>query len=142
MRHDCKLLKDIGVLEELIKFSKTEKVVVRKFHFNPKQIRVSLGIDRKTYLPGNVLSVFEFKTEEKKKERKPPKPRNNQETSSDFETESESSDSQCFGDASNYVVDFPEDIHNTSKLHAKNESLKYKFEHLELENKKLKEGNI
>ena len=141
MRHDCKLLKDIGVLEELIKFSKTEKVVVRKFHFNPKQIRVSLGIDRKTYLPGNVLSVFEFKTEEKKKERKPPKPRNNQETSSEFETDSESSDSQCFGDAPNPLAHFPEDIDNTSKLPAENESLRCKFKHLELENKKLKEKN-
>ena len=68
------------------------------------QIRVSLGIDRKAYLPGNVLPVFEFKTEEKKKERKPPKPRNNQETSFEFETDSESPDSQSFGDASNSVV--------------------------------------
>ena len=96
------------------KFSKTKKVMVCGFHFNPKQIRVSLGIGRKTYLPESVPSVFEFKPEEKKKERKPPKPRNNQETSSEFETESESSDFQCFGDASNSVVDFPEDIDNTS----------------------------
>ena len=66
------------------KFSKTKKVMVCEFHFNPKQIRVSLGIGRKTYLPGSVSSVFEFKPEEKKK-RKPPKPRNNQETSSEFE---------------------------------------------------------
>ena len=66
------------------KFSKTEKVMVCEFHFNPKQIRVSLGIGRRTYLPGNVPSVFEFKTEEKKKN-KPPTPRNNQETSSEFE---------------------------------------------------------
>ena len=73
--------------------------MVCKFHFNPKQIRVSLGIGRKTYLPESVLLVSEFKPEEKKKERKPPKPGNNQETSSEFETESESSDSQCFGDA-------------------------------------------
>ena len=73
--------------------------MVCKFHFNPKQIRVSLGIGRKIYLPESVLLVSEFKPEEKKKERKPPKPGNNQETSSEFETESESSDSQCFGDA-------------------------------------------
>ena len=83
--------------------------------------------------------MFEFKPEEKKKERKPPKPRNNQETSSKFETESESSDSQCFVDASNSVVDFPEDTDNTSKLLAENESLRCKIEHLESENKKLKE---
>ena len=92
------------------KFSKTRKVMGCQFHFNPKQIRVSLGIGRKTYLPGSVPSVFEFKPEEKKKERKPPKPRNNQETSSEFETDSGSSDSQCFGEASNSVVDFLETI--------------------------------
>ena len=104
--------------------------MVCEFHFNPKQIRVSLGIGRKTYLPGSVPSVFEFKPEEKKKERKPPKPRNNQETSSEFETDSVPSDSQCFGDAPNSAVDFPEDIENTSKLLAENESLRCKIEHL------------
>ena len=119
------------------KFSKTKKVMVY-----PKQIRVSLGIGRMTYLPGSVPSVFEFKPEEKKNERKPPKPRNNQEASSEFETESKSSDSQCFGNASNSVVDFSEYIDNTSKLLAENESLRCKIEHLELENKKLKKGNI
>ena len=70
------------------------------------------------------------------------KPCNNQETSSEFETNSESSDSQCFGDASNSVVDFPEDIDNTSNFLAENESLRCKIEHLELENKKLKEEKI
>ena len=53
-----------------------------------------------------------------------------------------SSDSQCFGDVSNSVVDFPEDIDNTTNLLAENESLRCKIEHLELENKKLKEENI
>ena len=96
--------------------------MVCEFRFNPKQIGVSFGIGRKTYLPGSVPSVFEFKTEEEKKERKPPKPRNNQKTSSEFKTDSESSDSQCFGDTSNSVVDFPEDIDNTSKLPSENES--------------------
>ena len=124
------------------KFSETEKVMVCEFHFNPKQIRISLRKGRKTYLPGRVPSVFEFKSEEKKKERKPPKPRNNQETSSEFETDSKSSDSQCFGDASNSAADFPEDIQNASKLLAENEILRCKTEHLELENKKLKEENI
>ena len=109
---------------------------------NSKQIRVFLGICRKTYLPGSVPSVFEFKPAEKKKERKPSKPRNNQETSSEFETESESSDPQYLGDASNSVVDFPHDIDDTNKLLAENESLRCKIEHLELENKKLKEENI
>ena len=138
----CKLLKDIDVLEELIKFSKMKKVMVCEFHFNPKQIRASLGIGRKTYLPGSVSSVFEFKPEEKKKERKPPKPYNNQETSSEFAADSESSDSQCFGDASNSVVEFPEDKVKASKLLAENEKLRCKTEHWEIENKKLKEENI
>ena len=66
----------------------------------------------------------------RKKERKPPKPRNNQETSSEFETDSVPSDSQCLGDAPNSAVDFPEDIENTSKLLAENESLRCKIEHL------------
>ena len=44
--------------------------------------------------------------------------------------------------SSNFVVDFAEDIDNTSKLLAENESLRCKIEHLELENKKLKEENI
>ena len=74
--------------------------------------------------------MFEFKHEEKKKERKPFKSRNNQETSTEFETDSESSDSQCFGDALNYVVEFPEDIDNTSKILTKNESLECKVAHL------------
>ena len=92
------------------KFSKKKKVMVFQLHFNSEQIQVPLGIDKKRYLPGSVPSVFEFKPEEKKKERKPPKPRNNQETSSEFETDSGSSDSQCFGEASNSVVDFLEAI--------------------------------
>ena len=92
------------------KFSKMKKVMVFELHFNSKQNRVSLGIDKKRYLPGSVPSVFEFKPEEKKKERKPLKPRNNEETSSEFETDSGSSDSQCFGEASNSVVDFLEAI--------------------------------
>ena len=41
--------------------------MVCEFHFNQKQIWVSLGTGRKTYLPESVLSVFEFKLEEKKK---------------------------------------------------------------------------
>ena len=86
-------------------FNKTKKVRVCEFHFNPKQIWPSLGIGRKTYLPGIVSSLFECKTEEKKNERKPPKSRNNHETSSEFETESESSDSQCFGDVPNSVLE-------------------------------------
>ena len=40
------------------------------------------------------------------------------------------------------MTGFPEDIDNTSKLLAKNESLKCKTKHLELENKKLKKVNI
>ena len=104
--------------------------MVCEFLFNPKEIWISLGIGRKRYL----LPMFEFKPEEK--------PRNNQKTSSEFETESESSDSQCLGDVSNSVVDFIEDIDNESKLLAENESLKCKIEHLELENKKFKEENI
>ena len=138
--------------------------MVCEFHFNPKQILVSLGIGKKTYVPGSVPLVFEFKPEEKKKERKPPKPRNKQETSRDFESEemkkerkpliprnkqetsrdfeNESSDSQCFGGASNSVADVPEDIDNTTKLHAENKSLRCMIEHLELEKKKMKEENI
>ena len=57
--------------------------------------------------------MFEFKPEKNEKEIKPPKPRNNQETS-------EYSDFQCFDDASNSAVDFPEDIDNTSKLRCEN----------------------
>ena len=83
--------------------------------------------------------MFAFKHEEKKKERKLFKSRNNQETSTEFETDSESSDSQCFGDVSNSAVEFPEDTDNTSKILAENESLGCKIAHLEIENKKLKE---
>ena len=66
IRNGCKLLKD-GHTGGTDKFSKTKKVMVCEFHFNQKQIWVSLGIGRKTYLPESVLSVFEFKLEEKKK---------------------------------------------------------------------------
>ena len=80
----------------------------------------------------------------KRRKKKPPKPCNNQETSSELETESECFDSQCSGDASNSVADSPEDIDNTntSKLLAENENLRCNIEHLELENKKLKEENV
>ena len=70
----------------------------------------------------------------KENQRKPPKSRNSQETSGEFQTESESSDSQCYNDVSNSVVDFPKDIDNTSKFLAENESLRCKIGHLELEN--------
>ena len=103
------------------KFSKTKKFMVCEFHFKPKQIRVSLGIGRKTYLPGSVPSVFDFKPEERKKERKSFKPRNNQETSSEFETESEPL-ILSFGDTSDSVADFPEDTDNTTPC------WKWKFE--------------
>ena len=66
VRNGCMLLKDIGVLEQLINLVKQKKVMVCEFHFNPKQIRVSLGISREIYLPGSVPSVFEFKPEGKK----------------------------------------------------------------------------
>ena len=49
------------------KFSKTKNVIVCKFHINPEQIRVSLGISRKTCLPGSLPSMPELKPEEKKK---------------------------------------------------------------------------
>ena len=74
--------------------------MVCDFLFNPKEIWISLEIGRRRYL----LPMFEFKPEEK--------PHNNQKTSSEFETESESSDSQCLGDVSNSAVDFIEDIDN------------------------------
>ena len=49
------------------KFSKTKKVMVCEFHFNPNQIQVSLEIYRKTYLPESAPSEFEFYHEEEKK---------------------------------------------------------------------------
>ena len=103
------------------------KVMVCEFHFKWKQIRVSLGKGWNIFLPGSALLVFGFKPEEKKEERKPSKPQINQETSSEFEIDSESFDSQCFGDASNSVVDFPENIDSTSKIFAENESLKWRL---------------
>lgn len=78
----------------------------------------------------------------RRKKLTPPKSRNNQGTSIEFEIESLSSDFQSLGDASNSVNDFAKEIGNTSKILAKNESLRCKFEHLELENKNLKEKNI
>ena len=83
--------------------------MVCDFYLNSKQVLVILGVGRKTDLLGGVLWEFYFKPTERKKERKLPKPRNNQETSSEFESESEFSDSQCPGGASNSVVDFSED---------------------------------
>ena len=94
-----KLLKRFRRTGAADKFDK-KKVMVCDFLFNPKEIWISLGIGRRRYL----LPMFEFKPEEK--------PHNNQKTSSEFETESESSDSQCLGDVSNSAVDFIEDIDN------------------------------
>ena len=83
--------------------------MVCDFYLNSKQVPVILGIGRKTDLLGGVPWEFYFKPTERKKERKLLKSRNNQESSSEFETESEFSDSQCPGDVSNSVVDFSED---------------------------------
>ena len=58
--------------------------------------------------------MFEFKYKEKKKKK------TSEAKSSELETEYESSDSQCFVDASNFVADFPEDIDSTTKLLADN----------------------
>ena len=110
--------------------------MIFEFYFNSKRIRVSLGIGKKTYLPGCVPSVFEFNPAKKRKERKSPRPRNNRVTSRESETESESFDSQRSGDTWNSV------IQNTSKLLAENKSLRFKIEQLELENRKLKTKNI
>ena len=72
--------------------------MIFEFHFNSKQIWVSLGIGKKTYLPGCVPSVFELNPAKKRKERKSARHRNNRVTSSESETESESFDFQRSGD--------------------------------------------
>ena len=43
--------------------------MVCEFHFKSKQIRISLGIGRKTYLPVSMPPMFEFKYKEKKKKK-------------------------------------------------------------------------
>ena len=111
------MLKDIGALEELTNLVKQKK---------PWFVNFILTQSKFGYLW----------------KRKPPEPRNNQETSCEFESESESSDSQYFGDASNSAVDFPEDIDKTSKLLGQNGSFRCKIEHFELKSKKVKEDNI
>ena len=115
--------------------------MVYEFYFNPKQIRVSLGIGRKTYLPVSVPSVFVFKPEEKNKKENlsshivikkhlvnlkltlNPLILNALVTCQILSLNSQKTD-------------------NTSKLLAENESLRCKIEHLEIENRKLKEENI
>ena len=54
------------------KFIKMRKVMVCEFQFNPKQIPVSLGIGRRTYLPVSVPSVFEFNLKRREKKEKFP----------------------------------------------------------------------
>ena len=93
------------------KASKTEKVMVCEFHFNPEQIWVSLGIGRKKHIYQEVYCrCFNLNLQRRKKKENLPKPHNKQETSCEFEAESESSYSQCLGDTSNSATDFPEDI--------------------------------
>ena len=60
----------------------------------------------------------------RRKKLTPPKSLNNQGTSIEFEIESLSSDFQRLGDALNSVNDFAKEIGNTSKILAKNESLR------------------
>lgn len=78
----------------------------------------------------------------RRKKLTPPKSLNNQGTSIEFEIESLSSDFQRLGDALNSVDDFAKEIGNTSKILAKNESLRWKVEHLEFFYKNLKEKNV
>ena len=132
-----KLLKDIGVLEELTDLVKRKMSWFVNFILTQSRFWY-LWEDTGRHIYQKVhrrcLNLNLRRRKRKENQRKPPKSRNNQETSGEFETESESSDSQCYSDVSNSVVDFPEDIDNTSKLRAENESLRCKIGHLELEN--------
>ena len=86
-----KRLKEIGKYRRkggTDNFSKNKKVMVCEFHFPPEQIKVSMGVGRKTYLPGSVPSIFECRKIMEKKTRKPPKVRCKESTTeSEYESE-------------------------------------------------------
>ena len=55
LRKKClEVIKQYGRTRGAHTFSKTKKAMVCEFHLNPKQVWVSLGIGRKSYLPGSV----------------------------------------------------------------------------------------
>ena len=56
-------------------FSITEKTAVCEFHFKAEEIRVSLGIGRKTLVKDAVPSIFSFKNTDIKPRRKSPRKR-------------------------------------------------------------------
>ena len=125
-------------------FKINSKTVVCEFHFNDDEIKVSLGVGRKTLVRGTVPSVFEFKETVTPVKRKAPTIRNPEpiEESSESEFEDDIEES-C-------VSEYADDI----ELHQEEDSceccnkyldeitqLKEKVAYLESENERLKSEN-
>ena len=76
-----------GAGDNFSPYDESKKYFVCEHHFKADEIRVSLGICRKTLKPGAIPSIFNFKNASKIKPRKSPKkrclPATNESTSND-----------------------------------------------------------
>ena len=82
-----------GAGDNFSPYDESKKYFVCEHHFKADEIRVSLGIGRKTLKPGAIPSIFNFKNPSKIKPRKLPKkrclPATNESTSNDSYLEEE-----------------------------------------------------
>ena len=82
-----------GAGDNFSPYDESKKYFVCEHHFKADEIRVSLGIGRKTLKPGAIPSIFNFKNPSKIKPRKSPKkrclPATNESTSNDSYLEEE-----------------------------------------------------
>ena len=132
-----------GARDNFSLYDEPKKYFVCEHHFKADEIRVSLGIGRKTLKPGAIPSIFNFKNPSKIKSRKSPKkrclPPPNESTSndSDLEEELETSDSNDLLP----VMHSETNLDRTKLLEKEVDNLKEKTNFLEAENNALKAEN-
>ena len=124
-------------------YDESKKYFVCEHHFKADEIRVSLGIGRKTLKPGAIPSIFNFKNPSKIKPRKSPKKRclpvPNESTSNDsyLEEELETNNSNDLSP----VMHSETNSNRTKLLEKEVDNLKEKLNFLETENNALKAEN-
>ena len=132
-----------GAGDNFSPYDESKKYFVCEHHFKADEIRVSLGIGRKTLKPGAIPSIFNFKNPSKIKPRKSPKkrclPAPNESTSNDsyLEEELETNNSNDLLP----VMHSETNPDRTKLLEKEVDSLKEKINFLEAENSALKAEN-
>ena len=132
-----------GAGDNFSPYDESKKYFVYEHHFKANEIRVSLGIGRKSLKPGAIASIFNFKNPSKIKPRKSPKkrclPAPNESTSNDSYAEEELETNK-----SNDLLPVMHSKTNpdrTKLLEKEVDNLKEKINFLEAENNALKAEN-